>query len=122
GHGIAIESVVDEEAALRRRAAYVIGKYAQPALVEEFVEGRELNVALLGSGERAVVLPLSEIDYRRFPPGAPRLITFDAKWNVGSPECEGSLPVPAIGLDAALESRVKEVARNAYHALGLAGY
>src|SRR4029077_14272428 len=84
-HGIALESVVDGEDALRRRADYVIGKYAQPALVEEFVEGRELNVALLGSGEQAVVLPLSEIDYRRFPAGAPKLITFDAKWNVGSP-------------------------------------
>lgn len=121
-HGIALESVVDGETALRRRAAYVIERYAQPALVEEFVEGREFNVAILGAGPRAVVLPLSEIDYSRFPRGAPRLITFEGKWNTESAEYKGSEPVPATGLDPALESRVKEAASKAYHALGLTGY
>ncbi len=121
-HGIAIESVVDGESALRRRAAYVIETYAQPALVEEFVEGREFNVAILGSGERAIVLPLSEIDYSRFPRGAPRLITFEGKWNTGSAEYQGSEPVPAIGLDPAFEAGVREAALKAYHALGLTGY
>jgi D-alanine-D-alanine ligase len=120
-HGIALESVVRGERALRERAAYVIETYAQPALVEEFVEGRELNVSILGSGTRASVLPISEIDFTSFPSGAPKLVTFAAKWIESSPDYRGTPPVPA-QLDAELERTVRSTALAAYNALGLAGY
>jgi D-alanine-D-alanine ligase len=121
-HGIDDASVVADEAALRARARHVIATYAQPALVEEYVAGRELNVALLGSGERVEVLPLSEIDYARVPAERPAILTYAAKWDVASEAYRSTPAVPARGLARELEQRAQEVAREAYAALGLAGY
>lgn len=120
-HGIELASVVSDESALRARVRHVRTTYAQPALVEEFVEGREFNVALLGTAMAARVLPLSEIDYSRFPPGQPRLVTYRAKWVEDSAEYLGSLPVPA-ELDEPLAERIRQAALRAYRLLGLAGY
>jgi D-alanine-D-alanine ligase len=58
-HGIASESVVHDEVSLRARVRYVLECYAQPALVEEFIDGREVNVGLLARGAGLEVLPLS---------------------------------------------------------------
>jgi D-alanine-D-alanine ligase len=96
--------------------------YRQPALVEEFVDGRELNVALLGSGDAAEVLPLSEIDFSRVPAGRPRILTYAAKWDVASEEYETTPSVGARPLEKELERRVHAVARAAYAALRLSGY
>ncbi|MBK7641712.1 MAG: ATP-grasp domain-containing protein [Planctomycetes bacterium] len=121
-HGIELESVVSTLGALRARVRHVCRTYAQPALVEEFIEGREFNVSLLGSGDGARVLPLAEIDFREFPAGQPRLVTYAAKWIESSAEYRGSPSVPAQDLEPQLESRIREAALRAYRALGLAGY
>jgi D-alanine-D-alanine ligase len=120
-HGITLESVARDEAAARRRARYVIERYQQPALVEEFIDGRELNVSILGEGESSTVMPLAEIDYSEFPAG-PRLITYAAKWVEESAECRGSKPVAARDLDDETAGRVREVALGAYRTLGLRDY
>lgn len=121
-HGIGFDSVVADEATLRERVAWLVATYAQEALVEEFVDGREFNVALLGTGDATRVLPLSEIDYTTFPKDRPRLVTYAAKWVEESPECIGSPSVPATNLHPALERAVRETALAAYKELGLAGY
>lgn len=121
-HGISIESVVGDEPSLRARAAYILERYAQPALVEEFIDGRELNVSILGTGEDALVLPLAEIDFTRFPRGQPPLVTYAAKWIEDSPEYQGTPAIAARALEPALERRIRETAIAAYHALGLSGY
>lgn len=121
-HGIDVGSVVADEPALRERVAWLVATYAQPALVEEFVDGREFNVGLLGSGASARVLPLAEIDYSGFPKGRPRLITYAAKWVEDSDEYQGSMPVPVKDLHPALEKALCETALAAYAELGLAGY
>jgi D-alanine-D-alanine ligase len=121
-HGISIASVVSGERAVRDRAAWVLATYRQPALIEEFVDGRELNVSILGSGPTTQILPLAEIDWTGFPDGAPRLVTFTAKWDPASPEYKGSMPGPARDLGPELERLVRDRARAAYDALGLEGY
>lgn len=121
-HGIALESVVAGEAAVRARAAYVIGTYRQPALVEEFVDGREFNAGVLGSGDAATTLPLAEIDFSAFPAGAPRIVTFAAKWDPASTEYRGSMPVAPRDLAPAVAESIRARALAAYHAVGLAGY
>jgi D-alanine-D-alanine ligase len=121
-HGIDAASVVADEATLRARVRHVVRTYRQPALVEEFVDGRELNVALLGSGDAAEVLPLSEIDFSRVPAGRPRILTYAAKWDVASEEYETTPSVGARPLEKELERRVHAVARAAYAALRLSGY
>jgi D-alanine-D-alanine ligase len=121
-HGISEKSVVSGERALRERAGHVIATYRQPALVEEFVDGREISVSILGSGPETVLLPIAEIDWTGFPAGIPRIITFTAKWDVKSAEYLGSTPVPARDLSEDLERAVRERARAAYDALDLSGY
>jgi D-alanine-D-alanine ligase len=67
GMGINGNSVVRDEGELRRQLRWLIGTYHQPALVEEFIEGREITVGILGN-ERLHVLPALELDLSRCPP------------------------------------------------------
>ncbi len=121
-HGIDARSVVHGEPALRSRAARVIARYAQPALVEEFVDGREFNVGVLGEGEGIETLPLSEIDFSDFPAGKPHIITFRAKWVEDSAEWAGARVVPANDLAPELARALADTAVAAYRALGLRDY
>ncbi len=81
-HGVTAESVVSDFAALSRQVGVVSRSYGGRALVEEFVGGREFNATAMGNGE-CTVLPASEIVYSS-PPGMPRVLTFDAKWEPDS--------------------------------------
>jgi len=121
-HGIAIESVVSGEKAVRERAAFVIRTYAQPALVEEFVEGREFNVSILEGANGPRVLPLSEIDFEKFPKGAPRLVTFASKWMKTSAEFRGTPSIAARRTAPGTARAIKEAAKAAWKALGLRDY
>jgi len=117
-HGIVLESVVRDEREARARARYVIERYAQAALLEEFVDGREVNVALVGTGEDALVLPPGEIDYSLFPPEAPHLVTYAGKWIETSDDYRRTLVKPA----ERLPEKALSAARAAYVALGLTDY
>lgn len=91
--GISKESVVFDDDALNRQIQYVTEKYHQPALVEEFVDGRELNAGLLETNGKVGVLPISEIDYSEFPDGIPKICGYEAKWVEESTEYQKSKPV-----------------------------
>ncbi|MCY2961208.1 MAG: ATP-grasp domain-containing protein [Planctomycetota bacterium] len=121
-HGIDAGSVVDDESSLRARAQHVLRTFRQPALVEEYVDGREFNVALLGSGPTAEVLPLGEIDYSRLDPSHPAVLTYAAKWDEASVEYHATPSIGARPMARELEERIRATARAAYAALGLAGY
>jgi D-alanine-D-alanine ligase len=121
-HGISIDSVVTGERAVRERARYVIETYSQPALVEEFVEGREFNVSMIEEASGPRVLPLSEIDFTRFPAGAPRLVTFASKWIEGSAEHRGTPSIAARKLARGQERSIREAALGAWRALGMRSY
>jgi D-alanine-D-alanine ligase len=77
-HGINAKSVVADFASLKRQVTTVSKVYGGSALVEEFVSGREFNATVIGNYEFNV-LPVSEIVYT-LPPGIPKLLTFEAKW------------------------------------------
>lgn len=121
-HGIASESVVRDEAALRARARYIIEHYSQPALAEEFIEGREINVGLLETPRGLEVLPLSEIDYTGFPPDMPRIVSYAGKWIETSLDWKLTTVVEARDLSPEQRARIESVARAAFDILGLAGY
>jgi D-alanine-D-alanine ligase len=61
--GIMNDSLVLDPATLKKKVSSIIGEYSQPALVEEYVGGREFTVALIGNGEDLKVLPIVEINY-----------------------------------------------------------
>jgi D-alanine-D-alanine ligase len=89
--------------------------------VERYVEGRELNVSLVGF-PAARVLPLSEIDFSGLPAGIPQIVSYDAKWSTGSLEDMGTRPVLHPQLPPGVAARVRRVAADAFRALGLRDY
>ncbi|HEY6458712.1 MAG TPA: ATP-grasp domain-containing protein, partial [Polyangiaceae bacterium] len=119
--GISRTSVVWNEAELRAKVESLIATFKQPALVEEYVEGREFNVAMLGHPTPRV-LPLSEIDFTALPPDAPRIVSYDAKWTSGSVDDLGTVPVLHPSLPNALAARVRRVAADAFRAVGVRDY
>ena len=119
--GISSSNVVADAASARDRIHDVVTRFGQPAIVEEFIDGREFPVSLLGPTEDPQVLPLREIDYR-LPPHLPRLLTYEAKWVEGSPEYGGTFSVPAPDVDSELAAELQSIARAAYRAAGLRDY
>jgi D-alanine-D-alanine ligase len=127
--GIASASVVHDERALEARVRHVLAHYRQPALVERFIDGRELNVSVLersengkdGPGGAPEVLPLHEIDFGEMPADRPRIVSFEGKWVESSAEFRGTRPVPC-RLSAAVEKRVASCAVAAFRALDLRDY
>ncbi len=119
--GIASASVVSCEQELRARVDHVIRAFDQPCIVEEFIHGRELNVALVGHPV-ARVLPLSEIDFGALPQGSPRIVSYEAKWSPGSEADLGTRPVLHPDLSPSLAAKVRRVAQDAFRVVGLRDY
>lgn len=117
-HGIDQDSVTSDPARALERARHLRATYDQPALVEEYVEGRELNVSLLERGGVIEALSPGEIDFSALPADRPRILTYAAKWEEASLEF-GATPAVA-ARDVGEE--VLGLAKAAFLALGLRGY
>jgi D-alanine-D-alanine ligase len=120
--GISKDSVVYNDEALRRQIRYVIEKYHQPALVEEFIDGRELNVGLLETNGKVGVLPISEIDYSGFPEGIPKICGYEAKWVTESTEYQKSKPICPAPLEWVTKRRVEHIAVKVFKLFGCRDY
>lgn len=114
--GIAQHSVARDAAELR--AAIHAARAHSPLLVQEYLEGRELNVGILGDE----VLPISEIDFGTMPASHWRLVSYSAKWDAGSAEDLGSQPRCPAEIDDALAARARCLARDAWRAVDGRGY
>lgn len=120
--GISSASVVETSADLESRVRHVLMHYNQPALVEEYIVGREINASVLEcAGGAPEVLPLHEIDFSEMPTDRPKIISFEAKWVEDSAEFRGTRPVPCV-LSAEVRERVMGVALAAFQAVGLRDY
>jgi len=119
--GIDNNSVVKTFEELRQRVEYINQKFHQAAIVEEFIDGRELNVAILGD-KIPVVLPISEIDFSGLPVGYPKIVTYDAKWMEGTVEYTGTVGKCPAELSPEVENKVKEIALRAYKIMGCRDY
>jgi D-alanine-D-alanine ligase len=123
--GITTKSVVHDLKELFSRIDALQTEYQQPVLVEQYIEGREFYVGVLGNAN-AEALPVIELDYSGFPEGRPRIASWEAKWgDEGSghgEEYAGTKSVFPAELDADLAHRMHEVAIEAFHALRLRDY
>lgn len=117
--GIDPASVVDDTQALLKRIHYVHDVYRQGALVEEFIVGRELNVAIVGD-RNLTVLPVSEIVFAEDLPRP--MVCFDGKWKPGSAAYKGSTPVCPASLTAKQDILVRDVALRAFKLLECRDY
>jgi D-alanine-D-alanine ligase len=118
--GIDGDALVRDANALMRRVLLIHDEIDDDALAEEYIEGRELYVGVIGNGD-AQALPPVEIDFSGFPEGAPRVLDEKAKWDAGSPEFRGTRSVLA-ELPDELRARVSKVAVSAYRALRVRDY
>ena len=118
--GIDFDSVVHDRASLGKAVARVVRTFRQPALVERFIDGREIYVPLLGNRPRQA-LPLTEITFGAAFEGKPRVLSYTAKWDAASPECIDS-PSKPVTLSASLERRCVEIALAAFDALECRDY
>ena len=119
--GIDNGSVVEDLAALKKKVRGIFSEYDQPALIEEYINGRELNVAIVGN-KRPIVFPISEIDFSGLPANYPKIVTYNAKWMQGTIEYTGTVGVCPASIPAELEKKVKEIALKCYKVMGLRDY
>jgi D-alanine-D-alanine ligase len=123
--GISAASVVHGIKELLERIHALQAEYRQPVLVEQFIEGREFYVGVLGNAN-AEALPVIEMDFTGFPEGKPRIASWEAKWgddgDGSGAEYAGTRSIFPVSLDAELEARMKAVALEAFHALRLRDY
>jgi D-alanine-D-alanine ligase len=121
--GIAQASVVQDVSSLADRVAFIHERFGQGAIAEEFVDGRELYVGILGNDETLEILPITEMvfDKRRTRPEE-RIATQFAKWDESYRERKGIRNVLARPLAKAVRARIVETCRTAYRALWLRDY
>ena len=114
--GITKDSVAETQADVEKLVRMVHEEYSQPALVEEFIEGKEFTVAVVGNPPR--VLGIGEIDFSKTPEGEPKIISYRAKW-------DATIPVYAVfpaNLTNGLKARVEKTAVKAFQAIGCRDY
>ena len=123
--GIRSNSVVHELRELFTRIDELQTEFQQPELVEQFVDGREFYVGVLGNAN-ARALPVMELDFSGFPSGVPRIASWEAKWGddgAGSGEqFAGTRSIFPGDVPSELLERMQDVAVEAFHALRLRDY
>lgn len=119
--GIDDSAVVEDRDKLHERVRFVWQEFKQPALVEEFIDGRELNVAILGN-HPPKVLPIAEMDFSELPPHLRNIVSYDAKWNPRHESFHKVYPICPAKLPKRVEQRVKEVSLTAYKLMGCRDY
>ena len=121
--GIAQASVVYDREALTERVQFIHEKFEQAAIAEEFVNGRELYVGMLGNDEGLTLLPATELvfDKTKLKPEE-RIATKSAKWDEGYRERKGIRNIFARRLSKVAKTRIEEVCRVAFRALSLSDY
>ena len=120
-YGITRESVVQSNAELIMRVQYVFDELHQPALVEEFIDGREFHVGVIGNGVLCV-LPPAEIDYSSFEDIHDRLCTYEANFDKNSLAYQKTIPRLPASLTHEQLSNLEEVVIAAYRATDCRDY
>lgn len=118
--GVEAASLVRDSNELMRRVVTIHDRVNDSALAEEFIEGREFYVAIVGN-EEAQALPIIEMDFSGLPAGAPRVLDQRAKFDESSVEFKGTRAVIA-DLPDALRARLHRVSLDAYRALRVRDY
>ncbi|MGH9362211.1 MAG: D-alanine--D-alanine ligase family protein, partial [Thermoanaerobaculia bacterium] len=119
--GIDAGAVVTTVKELMERLDYIQGTFDCPALVEEYVEGREIYAAVLGNG-RPEALPLIELDLSGLPEGVPRIAGSEVKWEIGSEVYKKTKSAVAKDLDEDTAAAIQKTAVGVYQALKLRDY
>ncbi|HYX91808.1 MAG TPA: D-alanine--D-alanine ligase [Myxococcaceae bacterium] len=118
--GVDFDSVVQDRTELGAAVRRILERFRQPALVEQFVPGREIYVPILGNRPRRA-LQLTEIQFGTAFRDRPKILSYRAKWEAGSDEFRDS-PSQRCALEPELEQRVVDTALAAFTALECQDY
>jgi len=118
--GIGGKSLVHDAVALMERVTAIRKELNDSALAEEYIEGREFYVGVLGNSQPKALPPI-EVDFTGFPEGVPKVLDSKAKWDEGSMEYKGTKSVLA-NLPDELRARLQKVAVDAFRALRVRDY
>lgn len=119
--GISQASIVDDDEKLKERAAFIHHGVGTGALIERYIEGRELYVGVLGN-VRLHVLPVWELLLDKLPEEASRIATERVKWSRNYQKKYGIRSCEAKNLPDGMGERIQHLAKRVYRALGLSGY
>lgn len=119
--GISKKSVVRNGDELKRRVDYVHEELGTDALVEEYIEGRELYVGVIGN-QRLQTFPVWEMLFRNLPPGVPNIATRRVKWDSEHQKELGIVTEAADNLTVSTVDRISRLCKRVYRILCLSGY
>jgi len=116
--GINGHSVLESAADIADQVDFLAKTYQGSALVEEYIDGRELNVTVLGNGKSAQVLPISEVIFSPSFEGKYKMVDFAAKWEEGASAYENTKGICPAKLDKKV---LEEISRFSLKACSLTG-
>ena len=119
--GISLDSFVNSDESFEERIHFIHERLGQEALAEEYIEGRELYVSILGN-DRLRVFPFREVVFSAVPEGQPKFSTFKAKWDDAYRKRWGIQNIFAEPLPNGMHQRIATMCRSAYRALRMRGY
>jgi D-alanine-D-alanine ligase len=120
--GIDAAAVVSNVKELMERVHYIQTEFDSPALIEEYIEGREIYAAILGSYESAHALPLVELDLSKLPKGMPRIASQEVKFDKDTEAYKLTKSAIAEDFDEETVTKLTEIAIRAYRAVKLRDY
>lgn len=115
------KALVKNAQELMERVLSINKELGDSALAEEYIDGREFYVSVLGNMQPQTFVPI-EMDFSGFSPDMPRVLDSKAKWDEASPEFKGSKAVMADNLEPALRAKLQKTALDAYRALRVRDY
>ena len=119
--GIAQASFVETDEQFSDRVTFIHDSIGADAIAEEYIEGRELYVSLLGD-RRPRVFPIRELVFREVPPDEPKIATYRAKWDEAYRKKWGLRNQFAEGLEPAVVRTIGRTCRRMYRLLTIDGY
>jgi D-alanine-D-alanine ligase len=119
--GIDASSVVGSVKELMEKIHYIHEEFDAPALIEEYIEGREIYAAILGN-ENPEALPMVELDLSKLPEGTPRIAGKEVKWETETEAYKVTKSAPVEDLDEEMVKKLSDTAIAAYQALKLRDY
>lgn len=113
--GIFTSSFAKDLSELKKEVDRILNEYNQPAIVEEFLSGREFTTAILGNGDEAEVLPIVEISYNDFPADFIPIYSYEAKWILDTKENPLEVFSCPAKINKQLEGKIKSIALLTYN-------
>ncbi|HSP45034.1 MAG TPA: ATP-grasp domain-containing protein [Chthoniobacterales bacterium] len=120
-YGISQASFVTSDEQFRERVAFIHEKHDADVIAEEYIEGREFYVSVMGN-LKLTVFPIRELVFGEVPPGEPKIATYKAKWDEEYRKRWGLQNQFPEGLEPALVAQIEETCKRIYRLLTIEGY